>query len=409
MRDGSIDYETGWLYNGWYDRCAPDLSTGVAGLGADAPERAINLSNVPAAGRRYIKQALRDPQARPILEDILTSSSDPSSALARQVDDDLAEALHPTGKVVVFKALVGKLVPRLRAVENALVRATDPNTREGYTAAVVAATAGKADAQEFLTNLALATLAPDAQVEREGLPDELSGLGYMGKSIFKKAKQAVTNVVKKVEQTAHNPNVRKAYVAAAVIGAVAITGGAILPALSTAATVAGAGAAGTMKKPAAPAADAGTPAPVWDPVRGEYVTPVAAAAGGAAAGGGLNLSSVAGMALDFYKLKQTGEIAKAGILHQQMVDQLKAQGLSDAQAQLLAQRAESEAQQQYGPQQAAPQIQYVPGPGGQPAPAEASIIDPTMVKYGLIGFTILGTIYGISLAFKGGSRRGRRR
>jgi len=413
MRDGSTDYETGWLYDNYYGRVAPDLASGFAGFGDAGSKVSRNISRIQAPGQRYIADALRDPEARPILLALLASTSNPSEVLARQAEKDLAESVKSTGKVIVFKSLVRKLSWRLKAAEDALVRATDPTTPEGRTVVGIVATSNNpvAEVREFLQDVALAAVAPDA----EFLDDASEELGELGKSFMKKIRKAGAKVVQKIEKVAHNPNVRKAYLAAAVVAAVAITGGAILPALMPAATAVagGAGAAFAAKG----AGGATKTQEVWDPVRGEMVTQTVDATTGQPvttppAGGGFDFSKVAGAAIEIYKLKQTGEVAKAGILHQQMVDQLKAQGLSEEAAQAAVNRGEQEAQQAYAQQQGpAPAPQYMPQyapPGGGAAPSEASMLSPDTVKYGLIAIVTLGAGYGIYQSIKGGGRGGRR-
>jgi len=419
MRDGSTDYETGWLYDGYYDVVAPRAASGFAGQDSTGDRLVQALRSLPPAGRKYAMDAMRDPSAKPIVTKLLLSWN-PSAALAKQAEQDLAEAVKSTGKVIVFKTLVRKLVGRLKAVEDAMVRAQDPNNPIGRTAIGIALTSKNPhkDVQEFLTDVAFAAIAPDAQiVVDEDVPPELAGLG---KSFFKKLKSAATKVVQKIEAVAHNPNVRKAAVAVAVIGAVALTGGAIIPALASAAPIVAGAAGSTFKKTPEQIASetTGTVGPVWDPVRAEWVQPVATpAAGGAAAGGGFNLASIAGVAVDIYKLKMTGDIAKASMLNQQALEQLKAQGMSEAQAQSLINQGMQQAAESYGPQQApAPggpsQQFFLPGGGGGGAPVEASMFSPDTIKYGLIAVVSLGTLYGISQAIRGGGgsrHRSRRR
>lgn len=411
MRDSSTDQETGWLYDGYYDRITPDLSRGFAGGRDSTGDRvAAAIATLPPSGRKYVFEALRDPEAKPIVTKLLTSSWNPADALAKQAEQDLAESVKSTGKVIVFKSLVGKLAGRLKDAQDAMVRASDPNSVEGRTIVGIVATSKNphADVQEFLTNVAFAALAPDAQFVdiEEDVPHELSGLG---KSLLKRIKTAGTLVVQKVESVYKNPTVRKAALAAAVIGAVVITAGAIAPALSaTAPAVAGA-AGNSFKKPATKQ--------VWDPVRGDNVT-VDATTGfpidpgmsqtssqtpPPTAGSGINLASVAGIAADIYKVKLTGDIAKAKMLNDQAVAQLKAQGLSDTQAQALVDQGLQQAAESYGPQQAAAAQQYViPTAGRRSAPAEESMFSPDTVKYGLMAVVGLGTLYGISQVLRGG-------
>lgn len=447
MRDGSTSYETGWLSDGDYLDPRLDLSRALAGLGDEGAAEAV--ANMNPAGRKYVLNAARDPQARPAVIALLRSSN-PHAAFADQAAKDIAEALNPSGKPIVLKSLVAKVAPRLQAAQNRVAAAADPHSVEGRVVRHIIQTSEdpKADVREYLTQVAFEAVAPGIS-DQEG-EEFLSGLGNLGMS----------KKWRKIAKTA-------AIVAAVGVGA-AVTGGVILPAIAPAigsvasAVVGGVGSLFASKATAAQKLPSGADVPtgvdqgyVQTEVRAifdaqqrgdmasfnsrsqnlvaylgrygvssqdaiQYINnSLIALKGGAApaatapadAGGGADLSKVADIALQIFRLRQSGNVAAANQLNQQAVGMLQQQGMSEGTAAALVSQALAQTEQQYAPAMPAGGAPVIlPPPGAMPpAPQEASTFrGGDILKYGLIAAAGLAVVSQLGRG-RGGARRSSRR
>lgn len=362
-RDGSVDYETGWIRNGtWYGR-ATDLSRGVAGIGEMDRLDAV-IERFPATGRRKIREALADPEARPRVVRLLRSSN-PSEAVTRQAEADVAEAAHPKGRPIVFKSVARVLGPKVRAVEEAVLAASPAKaTEEGETARLILGTSDTArrDLEKFYTAIALDA----AGIETEGLPTEVfasddlfAGIGFLGKPKWLKRIQKGLKKVAKV--------VKPVAIAAAVVAGAVIAGPAIISAVST---VGGAVIGGVKKifgggAPAAPEEKAPDIGPVMEkpgdqPTGKQSETSIWSA-----------LTEAAKVAV---KWRQAGQEGTAKQQEDEMLKYLLAQGYTQAQAQAMV--AQALAAQQAGAPAPAPAAAptttvSVTAPGGAPGYAPA--------------------------------------
>jgi len=86
---------------------------------------------VSPQGANWIREAIdEDPgAAEPI--DRLLDSWDPAGAIAKQVQADLAEAIKPSGKKIVFKNLARKLAPQMGRAINAIADALPYQRTQG--------------------------------------------------------------------------------------------------------------------------------------------------------------------------------------------------------------------------------------------------------------------------------------
>lgn len=279
MRDTSGSADTDWIRNGLYEREAEDLS--VAGLGEA-------IRRLPEIGQEHIREALADSRARPIVLECLRSWN-PEACLSKQLEDDLAESVKPTGKVIVFRSLVSGVAPKIQDMEDTLLNALPTrHTEEADIVRKLIMTSDEpeVDIQNFYEYLALQAMAPDEvpdwrqAVEDVAAADEsqlgsdqdldgiyegvLEGLGFLGaklkKSFGKKLLRGPSGFMgKKGRKTFRK--IRKiagitvgvAAVAAglyfagpAIIGAVGSVGGGLLKG------VAGAFSGGAKKKKAGP-------------------------------------------------------------------------------------------------------------------------------------------------------------
>lgn len=264
MRDSATDYRTGWAGDGQnvFDSYG-DLSTGFAGLGEE--ERAA-LKGVPAVGLKHILEALQNPDTRDEVIKLLRSSN-PREALARQAERDVMEAAHPKGRKVVFRRVAATMAPKVAAVERAVAAAADPSTEVGQVARAIAVASDnpRRDMEELLSAIAMAEIAPEATFEEWTEEPGMEGMGRSLKKALKSFKEKAKETISK-----NRPLLKKVAIGAAVVTAVAITGGVILPAIAPAIGAAGAAIFGGIKSifgagaPAAPTTTPGVPTATFD-------------------------------------------------------------------------------------------------------------------------------------------------
>jgi hypothetical protein len=200
------------------------------------------LRRIPRAGRAHVLRALndRDPRVRGMVVKALEASN-PEEVFAKQAERDIAEAIRPTGRLVVFKDLAVEGAVQARSIEDALMRAVPGQpTAEGAIAQAILTESDdpKGALEEFYNAVALqaVTGASLDQIVEEG--DEavtgFAGLADLGK--FKIGKK-----LKKIWKKVKKPLI----IAAAVVGAV-IAAPVVLPILgsvvSTVGSAIGAGA-----------------------------------------------------------------------------------------------------------------------------------------------------------------------
>lgn len=449
MRDGSVDQDTGWISDGMWERKAPRLETGYAGLGGDpetAKDRAKVIDRAGRVGRRQILLALKDPEAKPLVLKILDSAN-PEDALARQAEQDVAEFANPTGKVIVFKDLARKLGNGIRNAQNRMIDAVqNPHSQDGkiFRGILAASPTPKEDIESHFFEIGVQELLPDEF-------GDIAGLGALG--ITKKMRRLIKYA---------------AIGTAAAVGVALIPGA--LPAIGSAITAVGGVVGGAVKsiftpKAAAPPAgeavstgvdqgyvngelqaicslmqsaafdiSAGSQADAKKAALAQYLSRgqnipaaqaltaiesataqckmsggsasqyTAPAAAAPAAPPGPDLSQLANAALAIYKLKMTGDTAAAAQQQQQVASQLVAQGMSPSAAQALV----DQAVQQVAASAPAPEpvVTALPHPTPRPVQASMGIETGDLVKYGLMAAIALAAF---SQMGKGGGGRRRSR
>lgn len=227
MRDTSRDLTTGWIRDGMYLSRPEGFLAGLGELGE-------TVSSLPNVGQMYVKDALADPQARARVVQLLKCPN-PQAALAKQAEDDVMEAVHPTGKPVIFKAFAAKVAPRVRAAEDAMMEALpNKDTPEAEDAVEISRVAENPQEamNAYYTQIALDAMAPEEDIFGEeeaelmgwGDEDEATAeLEPYGLGITKKAKKILKGVA----------------IGVAVVAGTVLTAGVILPALGTAAAAVG--------------------------------------------------------------------------------------------------------------------------------------------------------------------------
>lgn len=387
MRDTATDETTGWIRNGnRFDLVEPYLA-GFAG---------VRQVRIPAAGRRYVEESMGDPEARRILEEILAGST-PNDRLADQAEADIAEALHPTGRVIVFKGIVREILPRLRAVEAALANAVPGRgTWDSKTTSEIVAASDdpRRDLEEHLFEVAERTMA--AGDEPGGISGAVLGALGLSKKWRKRIRKAAPYVL-----------------AAAVVAAPFV-----LPAIaSVASTVGGAVVSGVSslfggsKAPAPPqtttpidfeGAFAPGPAQYGD---GSTAKPPSDKPG--TQGPAIDFNAIAGAAVSIWKLKQAGQTTQASQSETQLLQYLMAQGMSQSQASALVAQAMMQTRQEMTPQMpsitvstSAPgQAPAVPDTG--PAPVQAGMAEG--IPWGTVALVGAGVV--VASQFLGGGKR----
>ncbi len=227
MRDTSTDYETGWIrhgmiYNTYADPAQNEYgSPGLGELGLD------NFKQIPAKGQEHVKAALEDPGTRPAMEALL-ARPDAVTAIVEQFESDVMEAYKPTGKKdVVFKELAAHFGGKLKAAEDAIMEALPTkDTPEGRDAFDIVQLADDKQGAltQYYTLIGLEAMSPERfEEDFEGISgyddeDDIMDDDEFGLGLSKKAKKWGKNIA----------------IGVAVVGAVVLTAGVILPAIGAA-------------------------------------------------------------------------------------------------------------------------------------------------------------------------------
>lgn len=241
MRDTSVDYSTGWLRPGFFEREYDPLEDSNA-LGALGEE----VAKLPALGQKYMSEALADPSTRGEAAKLLRAGGD---ALSEQAQKDTAEFMHPTGRHrIVFKSFARQVGQKGLAAEQAIVDAMPyKDTQDGREALELARVAKDPEQAltTYFTTVALDAFAPDADIFGEGT----EGLDTYGENIlgyddedeaFERLAPYGMGMSKKWKKIT-----KGIAIGVAVAAGVVVTGGLILPALG-AALPAVVGAVGTV-------------------------------------------------------------------------------------------------------------------------------------------------------------------
>jgi hypothetical protein len=214
---------------------------------SDAPPEIPEEIDTP-----FFRDALENPQSRPYVLNIL-DDPDPVKAFDEQSEQDLSEALHPTGKFIVFKALVMPIAERMeRASEAISAAAPVQDTDLGRLSAKIVAVAPNPEStlKDFYTHIALDAFDPAAYEQVTSEHPDLAGIDgaspYFGRDshfahtlgdlgLSKKWKKRLRRIEKVAEKVG--------VAVAAVAVTVATAGTALAPILAAATTVAGVGGA----------------------------------------------------------------------------------------------------------------------------------------------------------------------
>jgi hypothetical protein len=203
----------------------------------------------------FFRDALANPRSRPYVLQIL-DDPDPVKAFDQQSEQDLSEAIHPTGKFIVFKSLVTPIAERMQDASEVLSSAAPvQDTPEGRVSAQIIAIDQDPEStlKDYYTHLALEAFDPDAYHQVISEHPSLGGLSgdspYFGRdSLFaytlgdlglskkwRKRLRRIGHIAEKV-----------GVAVAAIAVTVATAGTAAAPILAAATTVAG--VAGTALK-----------------------------------------------------------------------------------------------------------------------------------------------------------------
>lgn len=191
---------------------------------------------LPKDGRMHVLEALRDPSSRDAVIKLLQSEN-PPEALARQAERDVAEAVTPMGRPIIFKSVARSLAPRLIRVADALANALPHKDTQAGNASLAIALASEDPEAEFLElyqEVALDAFGSGATPalsgeewleEYYGHDPQMAGLLKSLKKVFKKIGSAAKKVAKKI------PWRPIALIGATVVGTAAtvLTGGAAAP------------------------------------------------------------------------------------------------------------------------------------------------------------------------------------
>lgn len=185
------------------------------------PSISETIVRLPQEGQFHVLTALRDPQARPRVVEIL-KSFDPAGELARQAERDIAEYVMPKGNPVVFKTIARAVGPRLVRAIDAMVSSLPSQNTEGGDAAMLLAYASDEPAEDFAEyyqSIALDAFDPGAESALAG--DEEFYWEYYGDpnlgGLFKKIGKSLKKVGKSLKKVAKKIPWRPIAVGAAVV------------------------------------------------------------------------------------------------------------------------------------------------------------------------------------------------
>jgi hypothetical protein len=185
------------------------------------PSISETIVRLPQEGQFHVLTALRDPQTRPRVIEIL-KSFDPAGELARQAEQDIAEYVMPKGKPIVFKTIARAVGPRLVRAIDAMVDALPHQNTEGGDAAMLLAYASDEPAKDFAEyyqSIALDAFDPGAESALAGDEDfywEYYGDPNLG-GLFKKIGKSLKKVGKSLKKVAKKIPWRPIAVGAAVV------------------------------------------------------------------------------------------------------------------------------------------------------------------------------------------------
>jgi hypothetical protein len=343
----------------------------------------LTLERMPADGRRHVLEALQDPSVRDIAFNILRSPN-PNEALAAQAEADIAEAMSPTGKPVVFKTIAKTIAPRIQrgmaAMADALPFMDTPDGQYSMDL-VLKLENPQAYLSDHLMAVALDAAFPEGDLQAEA-ELTMAGLGGFGKSLKKIFKKVVP--IAKI--------------------AIPIVAGGV-------ATVFGGPMAGAAVMSIAGSAMNGFKTGATGAIGGMFGAVAGSAGGGIASGGGGGITSMISSILP----AAGGGGATSGSTASGIASAINAitSAFAKKQAAPVAAVAQTYAQpaiQQAIQQPVAPQIIYVPqaAPAAAPVAAATTASTPTWIWVAGGGVAAVGVLLALSGGGSGRSPRRRR-